>query len=164
MTDVAADGVSSGDISADAERPDVEADVVCSGDINADVKCSDVEADGVSSGDISADAERPGLGLVLDKEHGEIGLQLDSDPSDVKASARLSLSFKTLKLMLSVQDKVFCKEKSMRYIWLWIELVVFDLDHHGVELVTSVLTLIVQTLVTLSVQVTSMLMLSVQVN
>ncbi|KAI5154395.1 F-Box/Wd Repeat-Containing Protein 9 [Manis pentadactyla] len=34
------DGVSSGDISADAERPDVEADVVCSGDINADVKCS----------------------------------------------------------------------------------------------------------------------------
>ncbi|KAI5170936.1 Acetyl-Coa Carboxylase 2 [Manis pentadactyla] len=62
MTDVAADGVSSGDISADAERPDVEVDVVCSGDINADVMfrlidpVRNVAADGASSGMTSADA------------------------------------------------------------------------------------------------------------
>ncbi|KAI5188169.1 Protein Disulfide-Isomerase A6 [Manis pentadactyla] len=35
---------------------------------------------------------------------------------------RISERAITLKLMLSVQDKVFCKEKSMRYIWLWTEL------------------------------------------
>ncbi|KAI5186541.1 Wd Repeat-Containing Protein 92 [Manis pentadactyla] len=73
MTDVAADGVSSGDISADAERPgllcgmaNIEADVVCSGDINADVKCSDVEANGIGSD--------PGLQCGTGEIHGDGGV------------------------------------------------------------------------------------------
>ncbi|KAI5179490.1 hypothetical protein MUG91_G3745n2 [Manis pentadactyla] len=108
-SDVAADGVSSGDISADAERPGIgtlkgtlKLMLSVQVSINADVKCSDVAADGVSSGDISATLERPGIGTLVREFVPD---------TDVRAYGHIELqvyfaAWQTLKLMLSVQVSI----------------------------------------------------------